>query len=108
MSKPNRASAQIVSQSTKERCRKGDLAIRLNGKRVGHIVEVVEYHATVELDSGEVLIDAWQVRHETDDPDTDYFKEDKYLLPIRPSDLEETEVDELMRKEGDAEEVRHG
>ena len=105
-SKSQGASAPIVSLAV--RCRKGDLAILLTGPFAGCIVDVIEYHGVIELSDGKVLVDAWLIRHETDEPDTDYFKEDKYLLPIRPGDLDETEADGLGQKVGDVQGVRHG
>lgn len=94
-----RRSADVTLPSS-VRCRKGDLAIRLEGRGMGQIVEVVEYYGTVTIDSGEVLVNAWHVQHPSDDPDTDYFKEDKYLLPIRPGDLDKSETEELSLVHG--------
>ncbi|SCX76933.1 hypothetical protein [Nitrosospira sp. Nsp13] len=93
MAKSKRASAQIVSPVLK--CRKGDLAIRLDENFEGQIVEIVEYIGRVDVETRAVLANAWQILHPTYDPDYHYFCEDKYLLPIRPGDLEETESDEL-------------
>ena len=101
-----RASAQKVSPVLK--CRKGDLALYIAGKRVGRIVEVVKFYPIVEMSNGEVMVDAWMVRHPDHAPDTEYFQRDKYMMPIRPGDLEDTEDDELVRKEGDTQEVQHG
>ena len=75
-----RRSTDLTSPSS-VRCRRGDLAILLEGSYSGCIVDVVEYYATVAIDSGEVLVNAWHIRHSSDEPNTQYFKEDKYLLP---------------------------
>jgi len=96
MSKSKSASAQNVSQNTKPRCRKGDLAIVLVGLSAGQIVDVVEHYPEAIMQDGEVMFDVWHIKHQTDDPRVNYFREDKYLLPIRPGDLEETETDELI------------
>jgi hypothetical protein len=93
-----RASAQNVSPSLK--CRKGDIAIILEGPCVGFVVDVVEYYGVSEMTDGEVLTNAWHIKHHTDDPDWNYFKEDKCLLPIRPGDLDESETDELSLTQG--------
>jgi len=95
MSKSKSASAQNVSQNTKPRCRKGDLAIVLVGLSAGQIVDVVKHYPEAKMQDGEVMFDVWHIKHQTDDPRVNYFREDKYLLPIRPGDLEETETDEL-------------
>lgn len=93
--KSKRASAQTVSPVL--RCRKGDLAILLEGRFTGYIVDVVEYYPTVELSDGEVLVNAWHIRHPSDEPGVQYFKLDKYLLPIRPGELAESETEELSQ-----------
>lgn len=98
MSKSKGASARIVSPVLK--CRKDDLAIRLDENFEGQIVEIDRYRGTIELPDGAVISDAWQVLHPAYDPDWNYYCEDKYLLPIRPSDLEETE-NLVSEKEGD-------
>ena len=82
------------------RCKKGDLAMYLTGWNVGKIVEVVKYYSVVEMDDGEVLIDAWCVRHPNHELDTTFFREDKTMLPIRPGDLDETETDERFLVKG--------
>ena len=88
---PQGASAPVATPVLK--CRKGDLAIVLIGPNAGLLVDVAKYCGTIEMSDGQVLINAWQVKHPSDDPDIDYFREDKYLLPIRPGDLEESELD---------------
>ena len=83
------------------RCRKGDLAILLSdGPSAGFIVDVVKYYGTVEMEDGEVLVNAWHIRHPSDEPGWQFFTEDQYLLPIRPGDLDETETEELSLVNG--------
>lgn len=106
MSKFQRASAQIVSPFLK--CKKGDIAMILTGPYAGQVVDVVKYYSMIDMSSGVILIDAWEIRHPSDPRGTRYFKEDKYLLPIRSGDLDETEADGIGRKERDAREVQHG
>lgn len=97
------ASAPILSQSTKPRCKKGDLAIRTDDEYEGQIVEVYEYHCTVDFpETGEVIFDAWKVLHPTYESGFSFFCEDKYLFPIRPGDLDETETDELSLVKGES------
>ena len=99
VSRSKRASAQSVSPILK--CGKGDLAIRLDSGCEGLIVEVGEYVGTVEgLNNPSVISDAWRIHHPSCEAGWRYFCEDKYLLPIRPGDLDETETDELGLKEG--------
>ena len=74
------------------RCKKGDLAMYITGRYVGKIVDVVEYYGTVAMDDGEVLINAWHVRHPNHEPGITFFREDKAMLPIRPGDLDETDA----------------
>lgn len=95
MSKPQGASAQTVSPVL--RGRKGDLAILLEGPRIGAIVKVLKYVGALTLSDGQVLVNAWQTHHSSNEPDCDYFKEDKYLLPIRPGELAESETEELSQ-----------
>ena len=82
------------------KCRKGDLAIVLQGPLVGAIVKVLRCAGTLTMSDGEVLVNAWQTHHSSNNPNWDYFKEDRYLLPIRPGDLKETE-ERISEKEGD-------
>ena len=100
MAKAN--STRVRKQTTTApKCRKGDLAILLFGPCAGYIVDVVEYYGTVAMDNGEVLVNAWHIRHSSDDVDTEYFREDKHLSPIRPGDLDENEIDELSLVKGE-------
>ncbi|PTQ80728.1 hypothetical protein C8R21_11475 [Nitrosospira multiformis] len=100
MKKPKSASAQKVSPVLK--CRKGDLAIRLDKRFPSQIVEVAEYRPTVKWPSGFAMFDVWKVLHPTYEAGYSYFCEDKYLLPIPPDDLEETETEEFVcEKEGE-------
>lgn len=68
----------------------------LEGPNTGLIVDVVQYRSVMPMSNGELVFDAWRIRHPSDEPNVVYFKEDKYLLPIRPSDLQETETDERL------------
>lgn len=61
---------------------------------------VVEYAETVTMDDGEVLTRAWHIKHPSDEPNVLFYKEDKYLLPIRPGDLDETQEQDETLSEG--------
>ena len=65
------APAQTVSPVLK--CRKGDLAIRLDKRFPGQIVEVAEYRPTVKWPSGFAMFDAWEVLHPTYEAGYSYF-----------------------------------
>jgi hypothetical protein len=69
------------------RCRKGDLAIIVRGRRVGHVVTVTDYYRFTPEYGHE-----WKI--ETSFPlpllCDFWFCPDSWLLPIRPSDLQET------------------
>ena len=86
------------------RCRKGDLAIRLDNEYSGQIVEVGEYHGTVDFPKfgGKEIFDAWKVLRPSYEAGFSYYCEDKYLVPIRPGDLDETEIDELSLVTGES------
>jgi hypothetical protein len=99
MAKSKSVDAQSVSLNTKPRCRKGDLAMHITGPDVGRIVDVIEHFPIVKMKDGQILLDAWQVKHSdhVNSPNLNFFKEDKDLLPIRPQDLKETEeTDEIL------------
>ncbi|SEO78357.1 hypothetical protein [Nitrosovibrio sp. Nv6] len=76
------------------RCRKGDLAIVLEGKWLGRVVEVGEFIGSAML-SQVLHHDLWLISHKGKDRHPAfgylYCQEDRYLLPIRPRDLKEVE-----------------
>jgi hypothetical protein len=86
------------------KCKKGDLAIRLDKRYSGQIVEVGEYHGTVDFpeNGGQVIFYAWKVLHPSYERGYSYYCEDKYLFPIRPGDLDESETGELSLVNGEA------
>lgn len=71
------------------RCRKGDMAIVLrNTKGIeGCLVDVKEYIGVHLSFITRTPIEAWRVEHRGDT----YYVGDRFLLPIRPGDLDETE-----------------
>ena len=80
------------------RCKKGDLAIVLRGKRAGYVVEVLDFIGRATgLESRKVYDDIWAVKvsGKTHGRSGRRFGErDTDLLPIRPGDLQETEESE--------------
>lgn len=104
MSKSTTGASAPASKSinglTPLRCRKGDLAILLTGSYAGIIVDVLEYHSSVTVSNAPPMVDAWHIRHPSDEPRTKYYFEDRYMLPIRPGDLDQTETDELSLVSG--------
>lgn len=100
MSKSKRASAQNVP--TVLRCREGDLAVLLAGSDVGKFVNVLEFQPFVGTVSHGYKYNVWHIHHPDFDPNFRHCIEDKYLLPIRPGDLDETETDELSLMKGES------
>lgn len=86
----------------KPRCKKGDLAILLEGPYLGYIVDVVEFCGTKKMTDGTVVVNAWIIRHPSFPPTSISISHahDKNLLPIRPGDLDETETDEISLVHG--------
>ncbi|SCX93593.1 hypothetical protein SAMN05216420_101382 [Nitrosospira sp. Nl5] len=81
------------------RCKKGDMAIVLDPEHsaYGWIVDVVYFHRLALLlntsaEKWEVCRDVWVIEHANLSKKCGC--EDKYLLPIRPGDLNETEETE--------------
>jgi hypothetical protein len=92
-SSSKRASAQ--SDSPVLKCKTGDIAILLAGKHVGYIVEILEFQPFVLTVSHGYKYDVWHINHPDFDQNFRHCMEDKYLLPIRPGDLDESETDEI-------------
>lgn len=97
---PKGATARNVSPVLK--CRKGDLAILLEGPYSGYIVDVVEYCGTRQMTDGEIVVNGWRIQHPSFPPPsiTRSYARDKNLLPIRPGDLDESETDERSLVKG--------
>lgn len=84
------------AKAATQRCRVGDLAIRLDDSYSGQIVEVHEYEGSVYFPkTGETILDAWKVLHPSYEDGYSYYCEDKYLLPIRPDELTYIEREEM-------------
>ena len=93
-SKSKGASAR--NASTVLKCKTGDLAIVLGDcEYEGYVVTVGAYHGPAVMSDGGVMVNAWRVHHFFKGTINRIYMEDKYLMPIRPGDLDETETDEL-------------
>jgi hypothetical protein len=85
------------------RCRKGDMAWDLHGgtKYYGRVCDVGEFLGDIKLEDGTIGKDVWRVSYsgETHNLATGlpWVEQDKFLLPIRPGDLDEsTETDKTL------------